>query len=517
MTEAIRVLLIDDDRDFHNLLQFLLAPHGIDLVGGLDLHGALEALGDAAPEAILLDRDLDGVDGVQHIPELAVRLPGIPVVLITGHSGVDEVVRAMKAGAFDFISKPVEEARLLATLLKAAEIVRLRRELKTASRSELSSCYGMIGGSREMRTVYEIIKNVAATDASVFICGESGTGKELVAQAIHAQSPRKRRPVVSLNMAGLHRELVESTLFGHEKGAFTGAERRHEGACREAEGGTLFLDELAEMPIDLQPKLLRFLQERIFRPVGAARDVVSDVRVVSATNRDPLEEVEAGRLRLDLYYRLNVVPIRLPALRERRSDIPLLAVSFLKELSKNYDKDFESFAPDAMERLQQAPWPGNVRQLRHAVERVVILNAGSEVTSAMLPDDLAADPTHLSGVGHSPGVASVESALRSAPIPVAPVNRTPVDPPGRVEPEAPRPGLNEPLETPGGGILEAAVEPKAPRPEDLDSLALLERRAIEHAISVCSSVAEASERLGISEATIYRRLRQYEEGEVASP
>jgi DNA-binding NtrC family response regulator len=298
----------------------------------------------------------------------------------------------------------------------------------------------------------------------VLICGESGTGKELVAKAIHRRSRRAAGPSVPLNMAALPRELVESTLFGHEKGAFTGATERRLGACEEAKGGTLFLDEISEMPLELQPKLLRFLQERVFRRIGGTGDIHSDTRIISATNRDALAEVQAGRLRADLFYRLNVVPIHLPPLRERSGDIPLLATWAVRQAATRHNKSFEAIDEEAMRKLLAYAWPGNVRELIHAIERVVVLNDGTTLTTSMLDGALAQ-------------AGSAES-LRGAGAGGDGRSRAPSGEP-RMDPEI------IPLEE-------------------------LERRAIHAALAIChGSAAEAARRLGISNATIYRKLKEY--------
>ena len=395
--------------------------------------------------------------------------PDAPIILVTAHSTVETAVKAIKAGAFDFLPKPLEEARLVPILAKAAEYGRLGRRVRALEHDQEGHARfeELVGQSPQMQTVYRIIDNVAPTTATVMITGESGTGKELVARAIHRRSERSGRPFVALNMGALPRELVEATLFGHERGAFTGAERSRVGSCQEADGGTLFLDEVREMPIDLQPKLLRFLQERVLRRVGGANDVQVDVRLISATNVDPLRDVRDKRLREDLYYRLNVVPVDLPPLRERHGDVPLLATFALRDAARRHSKVFESLDDEALDVLSRSPWPGNVRQLFHALERVVILNDGPVVTKSMLPQDLAEDPFQS-----------------GSPAPVA----SDTAEPSRV-----------------AATLPSSKENGA----EIVPLEVLERQAIIAAIDRCGSAAQAARRLRISEATIYRRIRQY--------
>jgi DNA-binding NtrC family response regulator len=417
-----------------------------------------------------LDRNLEGQDGLELIPSIRRQLPQTPVVLVTADTSVDTVVESIKAGAFDFVGKPLDEARLIATVAKAIDHHTLLNRIESleSARGDVSGFEELVGSSPQMLTVYGIIRNVAPTDVSVRVFGESGTGKELVTRAIHQRSDRASGPFVALNMASLPTELVESTLFGHEKGAFTGADKVHQGACEEADGGTLFLDEIADMPVELQPKLLRFLQEKSFRRVGGGRDRHAKVRVVSATNRDPLVEVHAGRMRLDLYYRLNVVPLELPPLREREGDILLLAQHFLSELSERYGKQFQTISDEAMQRLAEAPWPGNVRQLYHCVERAVVLHDGGSLVSSMLPKELNWKPADPSELDHGRSRSGNRLAIEAA--------------------------------APATGKGQQGIVP----------LVEMEKLAIEDALSACSgSASQAAERLGISVATIYRKIKNY--------
>ncbi|MHC5114937.1 MAG: sigma-54-dependent transcriptional regulator, partial [Planctomycetota bacterium] len=360
-----RVLVVDDDRDFHNIAALLLDRHGYGSSRAMDEREALAQARAEPPDVVLLDHQLGSTDGLQLLAPLGRLLPDVPIVLITAHSSVELTVQAIKAGAFDFLEKPIDEARLLTTLTKAMDhrdLLRRVRDLE-GERSEESGFDELVGASAPMRTIFGIIRNVAPTDASVMIVGESGTGKELIAKAIHRHSRRSERPFVALNMGALPKDLIESTLFGHERGAFTGADKRRIGACEEAEGGTLFLDEVREMPIETQPKLLRFLQERVFRRVGGTGEQQADVRILSATNRDPIGDVRAGRLREDLYFRLNVLPIVVPPLRGRSDDVPLLATCAMRQAAARHGKRFDRIAEDAAARLAQCRWPGNVREL----------------------------------------------------------------------------------------------------------------------------------------------------------
>ncbi|MHC5005528.1 MAG: sigma-54-dependent transcriptional regulator [Planctomycetota bacterium] len=477
------ILLIDDDPGFVKLATLLLEHHGYRSVSASTEAEAMRVVDVAAPDVILLDQQLGETDGRTLIRPLMQHLMDVPIVLVTAHSSVESAVQAIKLGAFDFLPKPLDEARLVATLAKATEhgkLVARVRNLEGRYRDQ-ARFEELVGASSAMQTIYRIIDNVAPTEAGVLIIGESGTGKELVARAIHRRSRRCDGPFVALNMGAVPKELVESTLFGHERGAFTGAERKRIGACEEAAGGTLFLDEIREMPIETQPKLLRFLQERVFRRVGGSADIAADVRIVSATNGDPIADVRDGRLRGDLYYRLNVVPVFMPPLRERGADVGLLATYALRQMSRRHGKSFESIEDAALERLASCPWPGNVRQLFHTIERIVVLNQGPVLTDAMLPMDLdAATPPDLG-----------ESVVQPVEMAAAPVAAAA----GSVAPGA-------------------ALQPPAPAGEDdVIPLSELERRAILTAIEACGSAAKAARSLGISEATIYRRLREYGEGD----
>ncbi len=473
-----RLLLIDDDVDTHRMLTHLLSRRGYAVTCVTNFTDACQQMAAHTCDAILLDWCLEAEDGLDLIEPLRKQFGESPIILITAHSSVEVALRAIQVGAFDYVPKPVDEGRLILSVTKAVEYGRLRQTL-VALHTEphtSDSFEGMIGTSRPMRLVYSVIEQAAPTDSSVMICGASGTGKELVARALHRRSPRERGPFVALNMAALPKELVESTLFGHERGAFTGAERQRIGAVEEAAGGTLFLDELAEMPIELQPKLLRFIQDRKFRRVGGERDLESDVRIVSATNRDPMIEMNGGRLRPDLFYRLNVIPVQLPPLSQRREDIPLLAQAALKQFSEQHHRHFKLIEDGAMARLTAHAWPGNVRQLFHTIERVVVLNDGMTLTDVMLEPYL--EPT-------------TNANMTRLPRPQPDHNRRHDDP---LTPTATADYLQN----------------DEPHESDILPMAELERQAIQQAIIACDgSAARAARKLGISEATIYRKLKIY--------
>lgn len=349
-----------------------------------------EALGYLARytyDVLITDVRLPDMSGLDILDKVHKENPSLPVIVITAHGSVDMVVDAMQRGASDFLSKPFDKARIIVTLgniLKKHKLQEVVQEYEKVYRRE--KFYGMIGASLPMQNVYRIVESAAKSNASVFITGESGTGKELCAEALHSESSRAGARFIALNCAAIPRDLIESEIFGHIKGAFTGASAARDGAALMANGGTLFLDEIGEMPLDLQSKLLRLIQSGTFTPVGASNEIKVDIRFICATNREPLKEVREGRFREDLYYRLHVIPIQMPALRERGNDILLLAHSFLTLYASDEAKDFISLSKDVESFLTNYDWPGNVRELSNVIRNVVVLNNGRVVELSMLPN-----------------------------------------------------------------------------------------------------------------------------------
>lgn len=360
--------------------------------GGWEIHAvetgaaALGFIGARGPDIVLLDLGLPDINGMDILGEVTERQLPTSVIVATALGSIQVAIDAMRAGAYDFIVKPFNADRLLVTVRNALEKGRLER-IVTTYREEIDrkGHHAFIGSSLAMQAVYRIIDAAAPSKAPVFITGESGTGKELCAEAIHRQGPRRDKPFVAINCAAIPRDLIESEVFGHVKGAFTGAAADRDGAAARAQGGTLFLDEICEMDVSLQSKLLRFIQTGTFQRVGGNRLEEADVRFVAATNRDPLAEVRAGRFREDLFYRLHVIPIELPPLRERESDAVELARTFLLKFAKEEGKRFHSISPEAEGALAECVWPGNVRQLENTVRSAVVLNDGESLTLAMLP------------------------------------------------------------------------------------------------------------------------------------
>ncbi|WP_027191430.1 sigma-54-dependent transcriptional regulator [Fundidesulfovibrio putealis] len=382
-----RLLVVDDDPGHRNMLLTLLADWGYRLEGAEDGEAAVALCRERPFDLILMDVRMAGMSGIEALKEIKAYNPAIPILIMTAYSNVETAVEAIKAGAYDYLTKPLDFDDLRLTLDRALDHASLRDENK-ALRDTLSATFdqgGIIGQSPSMRQLMELLAAVAPSEATVLVTGESGTGKELIARAIHTNSQRRKGPYVAVNCAALTETLLESELFGHEKGAFTGAEKRREGRFLVADKGTIFLDEIGEMPLAMQVKLLRAIQEREIQRVGGDQTIKVDVRILAATNRDLKEEVEAGRFRQDLYYRLNVVSLALPPLRERVEDIPLLTMHFLNKFAIKNGKQVKGFTPGAMDKLLKYSWPGNVRELENAVERAVVLLVGEYVTERELP------------------------------------------------------------------------------------------------------------------------------------
>ncbi|OFW37240.1 MAG: transcriptional regulator [Acidobacteria bacterium RIFCSPLOWO2_12_FULL_67_14] len=389
-----RILIVEDDQTTRVGLTELVRTWGFTTEAAADGQEALQRITDFRPSIVISDLVMPRMDGLQLLRALKEEGTDMTIVILTAQGTVETAVEAIKAGAYDYLTKPIEPQRLKILLDKIAERQETLREVKVLRRQlrDHGSFGRMIGASAQMRKVYQIVEQAAPTAVSVLIWGESGTGKELVAQTIHQLSPRAQAPFVPINCAAIPETLLESEIFGHEKGAFTGAVDRREGCFELADRGTLFLDEIAEMTPATQVKLLRVLQERRFRRVGGRTEQSVDVRVIAATNANPTEAVKSGRLREDLYYRLNVFAIELPPLRQRKDDLPLLVQSFLAEFNPRNGKSVTAVEPAAMRILEQYHWPGNVRELRNVIERAVILSTGEFIEVKQLPPLVAGAP-----------------------------------------------------------------------------------------------------------------------------
>jgi DNA-binding NtrC family response regulator len=390
--ESARVLIVEDDRATRVGLTELVRAWGFIAEGAADGEEGLQKVTTFRPAVIVSDLVMPRLDGLGLLRALHDQLGDLTVILLTAQGSVESAVEAMKIGAYDYLTKPVDPQRLQILLEKAFERQHTLREVQVLRKQlrEKGSFGRIVGNSPAIRQIYRTIELAAPTTASVLIWGESGTGKELVAQTIHQLSPRAAFPYVPINCAAIPETLLESEIFGHEKGAFTGAIDRRLGCFELAHRGTLFLDEIAEMTPATQVKLLRVLQERTFRRLGGRQEQTVDVRVIAATNANPAEAVQKGRLREDLYYRLNVFAIELPPLRERREDIPLLVQAFIQEFNARDGKDVKAVDPQAMRLLEQYHWPGNIRELRNVLERAVILASRDFIGPEHLPPQLAA-------------------------------------------------------------------------------------------------------------------------------
>ncbi|WP_243544384.1 sigma-54-dependent transcriptional regulator [Pseudodesulfovibrio tunisiensis] len=386
-----QILIIDDEEGIRFSLRGILEDEGHDIIEAESGEQGLELLESEDPDLVFLDIWLPGMDGLEVLDRVAENHEGLPVIMISGHGTIETAVQALKKGAFDFIEKPLSLEKVVATTRNAIEFSRLRLENR-ALRTRISSeqPVRITGESEPIRALKDVISRVAPTDAWVLITGENGTGKEIVARSIHDQSKRADKPLVAVNCAAIPEELIESELFGHEKGAFTGAEKAQEGKFELADGGTLFLDEIGDMSLKTQAKILRILQEQRFEHVGGRKTIKVDVRVIAATNKNLLEEIENGRFREDLYYRLKVFPLELPPLRDRAGDVPLLIDAFTDMLARRHGFKPIAFDDSALAVLRVYPWPGNVRELKNFVERMFILFAGETVGADKLPPEFKA-------------------------------------------------------------------------------------------------------------------------------
>ncbi|MDA8222841.1 sigma-54 dependent transcriptional regulator [Desulfosporosinus sp.] len=378
-----RVLIADDEANMRWVLERALSKVGYDVETAEDGKIALDRALEERPDLVLVDLKMPKMDGLSVLRTMKKYYPDLMVVMMTAHGSTATAVEAMKAGAHDYLMKPFDIDELLITVAKAFEVESLREQVDYLKGEVQSGGWQLVGNSEAMKAVKHLVERVALTPATVLIEGESGTGKELVAHAIHTLSPRVNGPFIRVNCAALTETLLESELFGHEKGAFTGAHARKTGRFELANGGTLFLDEIGELSFNVQAKLLRVLQERTFERVGGEKTIKVDVRIITATNRNLLKQAQEGRFREDLYYRLSVFPISIPPLRERREDIPYLADHFLKKL-KSYGQT-KTLNSEVLTQLMEYDWPGNVRELENVVERMVIISQGAEIGADGLP------------------------------------------------------------------------------------------------------------------------------------
>lgn len=546
MPDQARIVIVEDTLSLARVYQDYLRAdsHLVDhVVSGTD---AIDRLRQDPPDVLVLDLVLPDMDGREVLRTASQIAPDCNIVVITAHGSVNIAVEAMREGAWDFLLKPFTAEKLRETVatavagaaptLASARAPAPKTTLISdgddvdAEGSETDEVYfDIIGGSENMRDIYRIIENAAPSRATVFITGESGTGKELAAEAIHRRSERTKEPFIPLNCGAIPKDLMESEIFGHVKGAFTGAVSDREGAAHRAEGGTLFLDEICEMDLDLQTKLLRFIQTGTFQKVGGSSIETVNVRFVCATNRDPLEEVRSGRFREDLYYRLHVIPLHMPPLRERDNDILQIANFYLDRFTREEGRDFERFSPEVSALFARYSWPGNIRQLQNIIRNIVVLNNGPEVTLSMVPR-----PVNSGSDGDHFGSSTIE-----APPPHPVVSNGPGSP-GRLwegDPEAlaflagarqmrkvvenhQSERSNQLIGAGVAGNDSGAVSSQTLGRSSLGfgeikPLWLVEKQAIEEAIERCGgSIPRAADALGVSPSTIYRKKQSWEDNDL---
>ena len=378
------ILVVDDEESICQSLKGIFVDEGYEVLTAGSGEDALKIIDEEFPDLVLLDIWLPGIDGIETLKTIKSGYPHIQVVMISGHGTIETAVKATKLGAFDFIEKPLSLEKMVLIVNHALDLVRLEEENKLL-KQKFAQDYELTGSSKPIRELKEMIGIVAPTNAWILIMGENGTGKELVARSIHKQSKRSLKPFIEVNCAAIPEELIESELFGHEKGAFTGATAKKRGKFELANEGTIFLDEVADMSLKAQAKILRILQEKRFERVGGTKVIESDVRVLAATNKDLEKEMEEGRFREDLYYRLNVIPLRIPPLRDRKEDIPLLVKQFLAEFLLKEGEEKKTITDDALAILMDHDWPGNVRELKNIVERLVIMTPSDTISCADIP------------------------------------------------------------------------------------------------------------------------------------
>lgn len=460
------VLIVEDERLLGQVYLSYLESAGYQPKHVVTGREALQCLQIDPPDIMLLDLMLPDMDGLEILQQVQLESLAITVIIITSESSADIAVKAMHRGAFDYLVKPVDAERLLTTVRNASERQNLRTTLTQFQAFQPRNRFeGFLGQAPLMQAVYRMIENASASNASVFITGESGTGKEVCAEAVHNLSSRQNNPIISINCAAIPRELLESEIFGHTKGAFSGATKERSGAAGAANKGTLFFDEVCDMDMDLQAKLLRFIQTKRYRRVGSDKEEETDVRFICATNRNPLNEVRSGRFREDLYYRLFVIPIELPPLRLRDNDVLQLASHFLEKYAEEESKNFEGFLPEAEQALLDFNWPGNVRQLQNLFHKMVVVHDGGMVSAAML--DLPDNDNTVDNLADGQNVTTYKTAGNKVPV-------------SRLDKKAIRPLWQE------------------------------EKFIIERAIELCGgNVVEAASKLGISDSTIYRKRSKW--------
>ena len=508
-----KVLIVEDSPSLLRCYEAYLSSEKCTVLLADTGNEAISLLRSDYPQVVLLDMRLPDMDGLEVINQANSMNISCTFIAMTAHGSSSLAVESMRAGALDYLEKPFTRDRLCITIRNAIDRQRLESQVEEVDNPEEHQAldsgryFGFIGASAEMQSVYRTIESASMSKATVFITGESGTGKEVCAQAIHQKSNRRNHNFVPLNCAAIPRDLMESEIFGHAKGAFTGAHSARDGAASHADGGTLFLDEIGEMDLDLQSKLLRFIQMGTFQKVGSNRLESVDVRFVCATNRDPLEQVQNGTFREDLYYRLHVIPISLPPLRVREGDVTDIARNFLRQFAEEEEKGFISFSPEAEEMFIAYSWPGNIRQLQNIVRNVVVLNNGTEVTTSMLPPplDMPIEQIRSNDFTDEVSVIQAEVPAQKMAVPDSQYLVTPVTP------RKTQKSVSAAL-----GVIQQMLHDKGNPPlkgkAEIKELWMVEMEAIEEAIAACGdNIPKAARCLGVSPSTIYRKRQNWKD------
>jgi DNA-binding NtrC family response regulator len=492
-TETKRVLIADDEINIRRVLEAILRRDGYDVVTAANGDEALAGMSRGV-STVITDLKMPGLDGMGLLRRLSVEYPDVPVIMITAHGSVENAVEAVKLGAFDYVEKPFDQEQIRQIVAKALRTHMLSRRDARPEDPTVRGRFRLVGESAAIRQVYQVVEKVADTPSTVLITGESGTGKELVARALHENSSRRSGPFIKINCAAIPKTLMESELFGYEKGAFTGAVGSKPGRFELAHGGSLFLDEIGEIPVEMQVKLLRVLQESEFERVGGIKTIKVDVRLITATNRTLVAEIATGGFRDDLYYRLNVVPIHLPPLRERREDISLLVDHFMARFNDRLKKQVTGVEAEAMDRLASHQWPGNIRELENVIERTILFCEGPLIRLADLPGELggtpnqAMSPPGLPGMEERPSAVIAAAASSSGTLPA-------LNPPPAASPPTSIPPVGEEV-----GSLKEAVRVETER---------VERELIQRALDeTAGNVTQAARKLQISRKSLQTKMKE---------
>ena len=486
--EQKRILIADDEINIRRVLEAILRRDGYDVVTAANGEEALAGMSRGV-HTVITDLKMPGLDGMGLLRRLSVDFPDVPVVMITAHGSVENAVEAVKLGAFDYVEKPFDQEQIRQIVAKAMRTHMLSRRDARPEEPAARGRFRLVGESTAIQQVYQVVEKVADTPSTVLITGESGTGKELVARALHDNSSRTTGPFIKINCAAIPKTLMESELFGYEKGAFTGAVGSKPGRFELAHGGSLFLDEIGEIPVEMQVKLLRVLQESEFERVGGIKTIKVDVRLITATNRDLATEITTGGFRDDLYYRLNVVPIHLPPLRERREDIPLLVDHFITRFNERLKKQISGIEPEAIDRLVSHHWPGNIRELENVIERTILFCESSMIRTCDLPGEFGGTPPQ----GLAPSMAAIEdrslnAATSSGTLPV-------VQGPAAAASSSSVPQVGEEV-----GSLKEAVRAETER---------VERELIQRALDeTAGNVTQAARKLQISRKSLQTKMKE---------